>query len=374
MNKASSGFVANAATACGRTALALGLALAAAVPAYAQVVLPPVVVTAPATDGGTVLCTGDGCANLLASMQATAYFELHDQEPPIGEPNDAPIDLEEFCSNLSDQEPDDCGSTPPPAPLVNTTLAVYATQYGSGCGDGSWAGSIADFIASAIVDDYSGDPNEPMPSIEIAIEAALQGSHAVQTALFRNRRRRAGDPARHRWWRNLQDLRFQRRRGHALQRERWQATEQFVQHAAERIDVASHADRPAEQLLGRRVAETQIAVARGGRLGRVQRLGDAEVQQADLAARIDEDVAAPDVPMHEEVLMRMTDRRQHLAEQQQALFEAQAVAIGVAQQVFTVDGCGRSARGAASSRRWRRNGRGSASRRYADRRCARRLR
>ncbi len=165
MNKASSGFVGNAATAWGKVTLVLGLTLAAVVPVYAQVVLPPVVVTAPATGGGTVLCTGDGCANLLASMQATAYFELHDHEPPIGEPNDAPIDREEFCSNLSDEEPDDCGSTPPPAPMVNTTLGVYATQYGNGCGDGGWAASIADFIAGPFIDDYSGNPNEPMPGI-----------------------------------------------------------------------------------------------------------------------------------------------------------------------------------------------------------------
>lgn len=145
------------------TAVVFGLVFAAS--AQAQTVMPPVTVTAPAIGGGQVICSGSGCALMLQMMQSQAYYEQHDQMPPIGEEADQPVNRTQFCNNLRNDKPDGCGSTPPPAPLVNISLAVYANQYGNGCGDGSWTGSIADFIAGHLVDNYSGQPDRPMPGI-----------------------------------------------------------------------------------------------------------------------------------------------------------------------------------------------------------------
>lgn len=160
MNKLANSFVCRIAA---RTAATLGFALAAA--AQAQTVLPPVTVTAPTTSGGQVICRGNGCATMLQMMQSQAYYELHDQMPPLGEEGSTPIDRNAFCNNLRQQKPDDCGSSPPPAPTVNISLEAYAASYGNGCGDGSWSGDIADFIAGAFVDHYSGNPDQPMPGI-----------------------------------------------------------------------------------------------------------------------------------------------------------------------------------------------------------------
>lgn len=160
MKKLAISFVRRAAA---HAAVVLGLGLAGA--AQAQTVLPPVVVTAPTTSGTNVICSGEGCAMMLQAMQSQAFFELHDYMPPIGEEGDTPINRTEFCNNLRGSKPSGCGSTSPPVPLVNISLAAYASTYGNGCGDGSWSGGIVDFIAGLLVEDYSGDPNEPMPGI-----------------------------------------------------------------------------------------------------------------------------------------------------------------------------------------------------------------
>ncbi|HSX59955.1 MAG TPA: hypothetical protein VLF18_07130 [Tahibacter sp.] len=146
-----------------RSLAVAGLALAASV--QAQTVMPPVTVTAPTTGGGTVICSGNGCAMMLQMMQSQAYYELHDQMPPLGEESNTPIDRNTFCGNLRSQKPEGCGASPPPAPLVNISFDAFANSFGNGCGDGSWAGDIADLIAGTLVDHYSGDPNRPMSGI-----------------------------------------------------------------------------------------------------------------------------------------------------------------------------------------------------------------
>ena len=65
------------------------------------------------------------------------------------------------------------------------------------------------------------------------------------------------------------------------------------------------------------IAAPTISVSRRGAFVLAQQLGDAEVEQLHLALGIDQDVGRLQVAMHDQVLVRVLDRAEHLQEQPQ---------------------------------------------------------
>ena len=100
---------------------------------------------------------------------------------------------------------------------------------------------------------------------------------------------------------------------------RQRAGQQLIQQHAEAINIGGGGDRPAVDLLGRSVARRQhiAAVARqragGSRTGRrLQQLGNAEIEQFDLALPVHKHVGRFDVAMHHQVAVGMGHGGQHL--------------------------------------------------------------
>ena len=84
--------------------------------------------------------------------------------------------------------------------------------------------------------------------------------------------------------------------------------EHLVQHHAERPEVDVLVDAAVEQSLRRHVRR-RAPVVGGERLGLVERLRDAEVEDDDLAGVADEDVPRLQVGMHQPVVALAFDRR-----------------------------------------------------------------
>lgn len=107
----------------------------------AQTNLPPVVVTAPSISGGNVLCRGDACAGVVASLQSQINGMNFDQGFPMEE--DPPISKSQFCANLKATKPSGCNfSSPPSTPAFNPSWTP------NGCGTDSMSTAIADYIVS----------------------------------------------------------------------------------------------------------------------------------------------------------------------------------------------------------------------------------
>ncbi len=62
-----------------------------------------------------------------------------------------------------------------------------------------------------------------------------------------------------------------------------------------------------------------------------------EVQKLDLAVRIDEHVGRFDVPMHDQVGMRMSNGREHVEEQTQARLDVEVLAVAVTVDLLALD-------------------------------------
>ena len=101
------------------------------------------------------------------------------------------------------------------------------------------------------------------------------------------------------------------------------AGEQFVQHHAERIHVGHGRDWFAADLFRRGVVQGEGAQAGAGvvehGLGVVEQLGDAEVEQAHVVERGDQDVRRLQVAVHDQVRVRVADRVAGLQEQREPL-------------------------------------------------------
>ncbi|MDP1691838.1 MAG: hypothetical protein Q8L49_07825 [Burkholderiaceae bacterium] len=102
------------------------------------------------------------------------------------------------------------------------------------------------------------------------------------------------------------------------------AGEQLEQQQAQRVHVGGHAQRFAAHLLGAGVVGRERAFAglgerRVGVFQRVQRLGDAEVQQLDLALGRDQHVGRLQVAVHQQGAVRNGDGVGQLQKQGQAL-------------------------------------------------------
>ena len=121
-------------------------------------------------------------------------------------------------------------------------------------------------------------------------------------------------------------------------------TDQLVEHDAERVHIASGGQRQADELLGAGVTRGQCAAGLTGQLGlghRVafgfEQLGDAEVEQAHLALRGDQDVGGFEIAVDHQVGMCMLHRQQHLAKQRDALAHTQALRVAPARQGLAID-------------------------------------
>ncbi|ODV20559.1 MAG: hypothetical protein ABT27_07585 [Lysobacteraceae bacterium SCN 69-25] len=111
-----------------------------------------------------------------------------------------------------------------------------------------------------------------------------------------------------------------------------------VQQQAELVDVGLRRDRAARELFGRGVfGRQQRAQALRRVLAGMQQLGDAEVEQLDLARACDEHVGRLEVAMHDQIAMRMRDRLADLDEQRQTRVEIQAPRVAPGRQRLAVD-------------------------------------
>ena len=97
--------------------------------------------------------------------------------------------------------------------------------------------------------------------------------------------------------------------------ERRLARQHLVHHAAERVEIAAPVDRSPAALLGahvRRRAGPERGLAPGGRPGRVERAGDAEIGDDRLAV-LEQDVLGLDVPVDDAAAVGVVERAGDLA-------------------------------------------------------------
>ena len=108
-----------------------------------------------------------------------------------------------------------------------------------------------------------------------------------------------------------------------------------MQDDAQRIDVRRGGDRALGRLLGGGVADGHQAPAQAREVRRefqsrvVDELGDAEIEQLHLPRGVHENVGGLQVAVHDEVVVRVGDGREHLAEERQARGERKPPRIHV---------------------------------------------
>ncbi len=119
------------------------------------------------------------------------------------------------------------------------------------------------------------------------------------------------------------------------------AGEQLEEQDAEGVDVGGGRDRAAGDLLGRGVLRRQRDTALTGqhrhRFVVAEQLGDAEVEQLDLAAGGDEHVRRLQVAVDDQVGVGVRDRRLDVQEQADARLDAEPLVVAVAIDVLAVD-------------------------------------
>ncbi len=112
------------------------------------------------------------------------------------------------------------------------------------------------------------------------------------------------------------------------QLERSHASDQLVEHDAQRVDVRGHRHRATADLLGARVGGSQGAQLRPRRrairatsgIG-IDELRDPEVEKPRVPVRSDQDVAGLQVAVHDLALVRVLDRSEHFEEEPQAVVD-----------------------------------------------------
>ena len=120
------------------------------------------------------------------------------------------------------------------------------------------------------------------------------------------------------------------------------AGEQLEEQHAQGVDVGGGGDLAAGDLLGRGVLRRQrdAAFARQHRhrcRRRLEQLGDAEVEQLDLAVAGHEHVRRLQVAVDDQVGVGVRDRRQDVEEQADARLDAEPLVVAVAIDVLAVD-------------------------------------
>ncbi len=117
--------------------------------------------------------------------------------------------------------------------------------------------------------------------------------------------------------------------------------QQFIHQQAERIDVGGGRDRAAANLLGAGVLRRHRARERGHRRiavgARAQPLGDAEIEQLDLAVGGHQHVAGFQIAMNDLTIVRMLHGVEHVEAQPHAVRDVQAAIVGVAIDRRAVD-------------------------------------
>ena len=119
------------------------------------------------------------------------------------------------------------------------------------------------------------------------------------------------------------------------------AGQQLEQQHAERVDVGGGGDRAAGDLLGRGVLRRQrdaaLARQQRHRLVVAEQLGDAEVEQLDLAVAGDQHVRRLEVAVDDQVGVGVRDRRLDVQEQADAILDAEPLVVAEAIDVLAVD-------------------------------------
>ena len=164
-------------------------------------------------------------------------------------------------------------------------------------------------------------------ALQVAAQAARLDTRrqAVRRALLAAQAHRAP----------LLDLAREGLRALAAEAVRAPAGEQHVQQDAERVDVGGGGERHAAQLLGTRPLDGQRARCAERRPitvsgGRLEQLGDPEVQQLRCAVGIDEHIGGFQIPVQDELLMREADRAADHDEEAQTGVDVERAPVAVA--------------------------------------------
>lgn len=138
-----------------------------ALPVSSQSTLTTVTVIAPKVGGGTIVCMGIGCGDMLRGLQEQRFNEMYyDQEfPYMGLLEDVPIHQAKFCSSLKATRPAGCNQSNPPA-SPGIQVPGKPPYMPNGCGTGKLANVFADAMLEVVSrPTYSGDFQAPYPGV-----------------------------------------------------------------------------------------------------------------------------------------------------------------------------------------------------------------
>lgn len=113
--------------------------------------------------------------------------------------------------------------------------------------------------------------------------------------------------------------------------------EQLIEDGAEAIDVGGGGDGVAAELLGARILGREEELGDGLIEIGGDELGDAEIEEAGVAAVVDQDVAGLDVAMDNEALVGVGDGFGYLEEELAALVRGEVEPVGVVGNGFAID-------------------------------------
>ncbi len=185
----------------------------------------------------------------------------------------------------------------------------------------------ADELAQAVRVGHRCRAHRPAVAVAIEVVAEFAGAGVAPCGIFVGG---LGDDA--------GQFRIERQRRRRARPAVGATADQFAQQHAEAVEVAGGGHRAAFALLRAGVAGAEDA--RGGfARGSVQvdQPRDAEIEQLDLAGRVDQHVGRLQVAMHDQALVRVADRIEHRVEQFQAIVQVRRVVRGVVEQVEAVD-------------------------------------
>lgn len=135
-----------------------GLALTAP-ELHAQTTLPPVVVTGTRIGGGTIICRGTACEGVLRALAGPDHY-IESELPLQPDQVSIPLDPAQVCANLEQAQPPNCSLNNPPS------MPGYDPNWiANGCGDGTVASEVGEFLAGLVLPDHTGNLNNPLPGI-----------------------------------------------------------------------------------------------------------------------------------------------------------------------------------------------------------------
>lgn len=118
----------------------------------------PVRAEAPTTSGGSVVCYGAACEQVINLLQTAPFYS---PEQPLARDPSKPVDKEQFCQALENRRPSGCSSSNPPS-----TPAFDPQWQANGCGTGArseWLYSLA--LGQFFGDNYTGNLDAPYPGV-----------------------------------------------------------------------------------------------------------------------------------------------------------------------------------------------------------------